>query len=287
VAFGAQWKRLVRLEEPVETLVLGDSSGAHGVNPAILDEALDTRSLNVCTLGDAALTNPAWQLEWYLGRFGAPRRVILVIVHDVWKRDFKVPLIPRVPLPWGFWSSMRARLGLDADQTRDAFLARYLPVYAQDQTLRELLVYPWRPRPRLQFDARGFAAIRNPEPDHAREDGANHLKWTAPGRWKISESSREALLAMIAMAEEYGFDLHVVNSPQLAGMLDDEAFGRYYAQGQEVLAEIVATSPRAHLLLSPPAEFPDQQMQSSDHIAAVAVPDFTRRIAAAVRAAER
>lgn len=287
LAFTVQWQRLVHSREPVKTLIIGDSCGAHGIDPDIIDAELDTYSLNACTMGDAALISPAWQLEWFINRHGPPRRVILPIVHDVWKRDLELPLIPRVPMPWGFWSSMRAPLHLDAAQTRDVFLARYAPVYSQDMTLRELLMYPWRPRTRVHFNARGFAAINGPSPDNARRDGANHLKWTAAGDWTISDQSREALLAMIAMADEYGFDLYVVNSPQLEGMVEDEAFGRYYAQGQAVLKNLVATSPRAHLLLSPPAEYPADQMQNSDHIAGMATPDYTRRIAAGVRAAER
>lgn len=286
VAFNEQWRRLIRLKAPVETLIIGDSSGAHGVDPDVLDEALGTVSMNLCTMGDAGVTSPAWQLETYLRRFGAPRRVILVIVHDVWKRDLESPLIPRIPLPWGFWSTMRASWTLDEDQVREVFLARHVPVYSQDQTLLRILMHPWRGGMRPRFNERGFAAIWPADPAHAIEDFANHRRWTAPGGWSISESSREALAAMMAQAEERGFELYVVNSPQLAGMIEDDVFGPYYAQGQAQLAELVAACPRTHLVLSPPAEYPAESMQNSDHVAKNAVEDFTRRVAAAVTAVE-
>ena len=286
-AFWEQWRRLTILSEPVDTVILGDSSGRHGVDPEILDDVLGGYSLNFCTMGNAAIINPAWQLETYLARYGAPRRVILVAVHDVWKRELLLPLIPRIPLPWGFWEHLRASWPLGRDELRDVFLARYVPIYSQDKTVTELLVHPRRVRDgRLWFSPRGFSPLLRADPENAVSDGASHLRWTVPGGWHISEQSRIGLMAMIAMADEFDFDLYVANSPQLAGMLDDPAFGRYYAKEQQVLGDLVASSPRAHLILSPPAEYPPELMQNSDHIAIGAVADFTRRLAAAVAACE-
>ncbi len=287
VAFREQWQRLVRLEEPVETLIIGDSSGRHGIDPEILDDALGTVSLNLCTMGDAAVTNPAWQLEHYIQRFGPPKRVIMVAVHDLWKRDIKLPLIPVVPLPWGYWPTMRAPLELDRAETRDVFLARFVPVYSKDQTVLRTLMHPWRAsRLQIHFSGQGFASIRRSDPDLARSDFADHLKWSAPAGWRISRASHHALEAMIAMAEEYKFELFVANSPQLVGMIDDDVFGPYYREGQEFLAGLLSGSPRAHLILSPPATYPAEQMQNSDHIAKDVVEDFTRRVATAVQACE-
>ena len=286
--FHVQWRRLTGLDAPVETLIIGDSSGRHGVDPAVLDEALGTTSVNLCTMGDAAITNPAWQLEEYIRRHGPPRRAILVAVHDVWKRRIKLPLIPRVPLRWGFWSRMRASLQLSRDEYREVFLSRFAPVYAQDQTVLDLLMQPWDAGKRqLWFGKNGFSPLPEPDPDLARREFQSHNRWIAPAGWSISPSSRRALDAMIAMAEEYGFELHVANSPLLVGMVEDEIFGPYLQECLDGLAGLVAGSPRAHLILAPPVEYPAEQMQSTDHIAAVAVPDFTRRLAAAVTAAER
>jgi len=287
VVFMEQWERLTDLEEPVDTLILGDSSGYHGVDPEILADALGGYSLNLCTFGDAALINPVWQLETYLERHGAPHRVILVAVHDLWIRDLSTPLIPKVPLPWGFWQRSRASWPFERAELWDVFVAHHIPVYSQDKTITRRLMYPWRIRNRPQRSSpRGFYPLQKAEPEKTVQDGANHLRKTAPRGWNISEQSHVALEAIIALADENGFDFYIANSPQLAGMVNDPAFGQYYTKGQQVLADLVAVSPRAHLILSPPAEYPPQLMQNSDHIVQEAVDDFTRRVAAGVAACE-
>lgn len=286
-AFDGQWRRLVDLDDPVETLILGDSSGRHGVDPVVLDVELATSSLNLCTVGDAAVINPAWQLETYVERHGAPRRVILVIVHNIWRRDMPMALLPRVPLAWGFWKHLRVQLSLSRAQTREVFLARHVPVYSQDLTVTELLMHPWRDHDRrLHFSPRGFSPIRKAKPEKAVADAAVNISWTASRGWHISGQSRRALMSMMELADESGFDFYITNSPQLAGMLDDPVFGPYYAEGQRVLGDLAAGSPRTHLIMNPPAEYAPEQMQNSDHIVAAVVEDYTQRIAAAVATCE-
>lgn len=286
-AFHEQWNRLVFLDEPVETLILGDSSCRHGVDPEVLDVELGTRSLNFCSLGNAAVINSAWQLETYIERHGAPRRVILIQVHDVWKRNMQLPLIARIPLAWGFWERLRASWSLSPDQMKEVFLSLHIPVYSQDKTVTELLKYPWRLRDRrLWFTPRGFSPIEKANPRRAARDAASHLNRTVRGGWRLSDQNRLAIGAMMDMADDLGFDLYIGNSPQLEGMLSNPKFGRYYEKGQRALRELVDASPRTHLILSPPAEYGPGQMENSDHIAAEVVPDFTRRIAADVAARE-
>jgi len=286
-AFHDQWRRLMDLDQPVETLILGDSSCRHGIDPDVLDVELGTSSLNLCSLGNAGVINSAWQLQTYIERYGSPKRVILIQVHDVWRRNMSLSLMARVPLPWGFWERLRASWSPNQRQVRDIFAAVHIPVYSQDKTVTELLKYPWRLRDRrLWFTPRGYSPIEKADPRRVRRDASQHLRAAASRDWRLSGQSRQALATMMAMADEFGFDLYIGNSPQLQDMLRNPKFSAYYAEGQRVLAEITAASPRTHLILSPPVEYRAQQMQNSDHITAEVVPDFTRRVAAAIAASE-
>ncbi len=286
-AFHEQWRRLMDLDRPVDTLILGDSSCRHGVDPDVLDAELGSHSLNFCSLGNAAIINSAWQLETYIERHGVPKRVILIQVHDVWRRNMQLPLVARVPLPWGFWERLRASWSPDRRQLRHIFLALHVPVYSQDKTVTELLAYPWRARERrLPFTPRGYSPIERANPRRVARDAAQHVRKTARRGWRLSAQSRGALQTMMDMADELGFDFYVGNSPQAEGMLSKPQFARYYESGQRVLADLADTSPRTELILSPPVEYSRRQMENSDHIIATSVPSYTRRLAAAVATSE-
>jgi len=286
-AFDAQWQRLLALDAPVQTLILGDSSGRHGIDPAVLDAELGTRSLNLCTIGNAGVVNAAWQLEAYLARHPAPERVVFMAVHDLWKREIEAPLIPWIPLPWGFWNDMRVTVALDREQTRDAFLTRHVPVYSQDRTVTELLMHPWRAgQGRVPFRDSGYSPIWKPDPQKARDDFRGHLKWTVPGGWQLSDQSRAALRAMVAMADEHGFRLYLASSPQLDAMVAHPDVQAYLADGRWILGEIIGDREHVRLVLDPPVGFPADVMQNSDHITREAVPAFTRELAGAIAEVE-
>lgn len=286
-AFVAQWHRLTGLSAPVETLILGDSSGRHGIDPKVIDEVLDTRSVNLCTMGDAAVINAAWQLETYLDRWPAPRRVMLVFVHDVWPRQIALPLVPRVPQPWGYWESMRAHREYDDKIEREIFLERYAPVIRQDQTVSELIQYPWRTRRRrLEFSAAGFSPIWNASPENVAYDRKWQLIGARNSEWTISGESQHALEAMMSLAEERAFDLYLTSAPLNRGMLEDSDFGRYYRSFQAGLEHLAESSARTRVILKDPAEYPDSLMQNTDHIIREATADYSRRVAEAILQAE-
>lgn len=286
-AFDAQWRRLVSLDEPVGTLILGDSSGRHGVDPRVLGEALDTRAINLCTIGNAGVVNAAWQLEAYVERFGAPERVVFVAVHDLWKREISAPLLPWVRLPWGFWSSMDATIAMPRDVLGDMLLTRYAPIYAQNQTVSGLAMRPWEAgRERIDFDRSGFSPIGRARPDHVRSDAADQLKWGVPGGWSAAEQSARAFEAMVALATREGFALYVVPGPLYEGLATDPAFVDYDTRRREWIHERTEGHPGVHAVLEPPPTYPAERMQNSDHVAGDASVDYTRRIAAAIRAVE-
>lgn len=280
LSFELQWKRLLSQDQSPSTLVLGDSSGYHGIDPDHLDAVLGSRGLNVCTMGDAAVLNSLWQLEAHLERHEAPDRVILVQVHDVWRREFRSPLLASVPLPWGFWRDSAVPVEYPPEVRRDAFLIRYVPVYALNETVGAWFERPWELEGRrLQLRDNGWAPVSSGDPAHVREDAANHLRYTVPGGWAISEESRRALEAMIVLAEAHDFDLYLVDAPLVDELIADAGFSAYLDAQHVELGRIVSTSERAHLVFDEPFAYPAEVMQNADHILRSEVEHFTRAIA--------
>lgn len=279
-AFDAQWQRLDSLEEGLDTLILGDSSGRHGLNPEEFDDVTGGRSLNFCTMGNAAVINAAWQLEAYLRRWPAPRRVLLTIVHDVWPRTLSPQLAGRVPLGWGFWHDLRAKENYAEGDRWTVFENRYLPLMSQHQTLSELALYPWKiGERRIEFNASGFGPIWRPRPENVADDRHWQIKALANQTWAASDQSRRSLAAMMSLAEEYGFDIYVALSPMNRELYEDEGFQQYYTSYLDGLRRLIGDSPRAHLLSDAPALYEDGEMQNTDHIARDMTTGYTRLVA--------
>ncbi len=286
-SFYEQWNRLLTLEEPVETLILGDSSCRHGVDPEVLDDALQSRSINACTIGNAAVINSAWQLATYIERHGAPKRVILIQVHDVWKRDIQLPLVGRVPLPWGFWERLPPGLSLGRDELLEVFSAAYLPVYSQDMTLRELLMHPREAgKNQVRFTPQGYSAIEKPHPAAVARDEAKHRETTIVEGWHLSNQNLRALQSMMAMADTHGFELYLASSPLANTMLKGPEVARYFDKQRSTLVEVAAQSARTHIILNPPVTYRWEDMRTTDHVTAKLASDFTRRVAEAVSVVE-
>ena len=287
-SFYEQWNRLLALEGPVETLILGDSSCRHGVDPRVLDGALQTRSLNLCTIGNAAVINSAWQLATYIERHGAPKRAILIQVHDVWKRGIQLPLVGRVPLRWGFWERLPPGLPLSGDELMEVFTVAYVPVYSQDMTLRELLMQPREAgKNRVVFTPQGYSPIQNPHPSAVARDEAKHRETTFAEGWRLSDQNRRALRSMMAMADAHGFELYVASSPLADTLVKGRDVERYFDTQRSVLRDLAAQSERTHVILNPAVTYPWVDMRTTDHVTAKLASDFTRQVADAVSAVER
>src|SRR5262245_9968724 len=82
-----KWEMLLDLKQPVDWIVLGESSGSEGVTPDIISQELGGKALNLCTIGNMLVVNDAWMLDKYIAKFGPPRGVVIVHVYDIWDRD--------------------------------------------------------------------------------------------------------------------------------------------------------------------------------------------------------
>ena len=98
-----QWNLLLTLEQPVDTLILGDSSGAYGVLPDVVEEVLGGSAINLCTDGQSAPLADPWMLSTYIEKYGVPDRVILVRTPLTYTRDTPLDCVARIPMPWKFW----------------------------------------------------------------------------------------------------------------------------------------------------------------------------------------
>ena len=275
-----KWRLLFERKEPVDWLILGDSSGNQGIDPAVFRERNQGSALNLCTIGELLALNDAWMLESWLEHADPPRKgVVITHVYDVWHRGVNASVLGKVPLPWGYWEDRRPELDLSGTQVWQLFVARYLPLYAENLSLIAALgagrdAFERHP----PVDADGFKAEVLPNEAAVEKDARGHEAFVAKSRFRMSKVNEQALRRILALAEERDFDVYVVNGPLYEGLLRDPRFHAYYEDVVEKLDALTAGHRRAHYLLREPMTFPAEELVNADHLTAAGARRFTARV---------
>ncbi|MEX1364099.1 MAG: hypothetical protein AB1Z98_13310 [Nannocystaceae bacterium] len=289
-----KWRVLGRLRAPVDWLVLGDSSGSQGFDPAVLQEQTGKTAVNLGTIGNFGLSDDLWMLEEYIERFGPPQRVVLIHVYDVWYRRLKPDLVGRIPRPWVLTDETAERYDFDEEMRRDIFLNRYVRLFAERTSLRKSIQYAWL---RLVSDEDELAELRRkdralpPEDPELldsgfvrmcgsatsalKRDARGHMRFVKKRRPRISKDNREALLEIARLAQEHGFEVHVVNGPVYERLRIKPEFGKYFDRQVQLLEKVVEDYPQVHIAPETMG-FDGDQLQNVDHISCEATGDYTR-----------
>lgn len=286
----AKWQLLESLPAPVDWLILGDSSCNQGIMPDLLGQQLGGRALNACTVGDMLAVNDAWMLARHIERLGPPRNVVIVHAYDVWHRDLQAlvhqPLLAKVPLPWAYWRRSTPPLPLTGAQERKLWVARHLPLWAENNTLASWLRHPQRLwRRNLSLTQGGFMAHDQANPASVRRDSKAHLAALHPRRFAPSQINRQALEHIRDLADQHGFDVYIAAGPLHDGLWRDSRFRTHFAALMHALDRLASTSPRMHVLLHEPVTFPARSLESADHPVGPAAREYTDKLIAAIRSA--
>lgn len=279
-----KWAMLEALDAPVDWLVLGDSTGAHGIVPEVWSETFGGRALNLAVIADLLVSNDAWMLERYIERFGPPKGVLVVHAHDVWHRSIEAVLLGQIDRPWGFWAHSRPPVTLDIDQTIAVFLARFLPLYADNRELRGHLWHRGQPRdPRLEISESGWIHGRGHMPAALRRDArrlVRHLESTTG--FRLSAPNRAGLQQLGRLASKHGFPVFLSHAPMAEDITRLAAFRRYDESRNRRL-EVIASAWKNLVLLPETASHPREEMEGHlDHLVPAVADDHTRRLAARV-----
>ena len=286
-ALEQQWRRLLQLEQGAHLLVLGDSTCRQGIVPGLAAGTLGLgRGLNLCATGDALLVNDAWMLETYLRRFPPPEAVLVVHTFDVWERDPSPVTVAQVPLAWGFWNRLEPSLEFGLRDQWRIFASRHLPLYANDQTLRQFVTQPLKSVRRYRklqgwLGSDGFVAEATANPEAARETAASQARLLARAAFRVSGANRRALDRMAALAETQGFPLFLAHGPVYRGLAADPAFQRRFDAVGAHLRSLAAAHPNVRYVPEQ-VTFPAAVMQDHEHVTVKAARHYTQVVASRV-----
>lgn len=277
-----KWSMLLNLKQPVDWLVLGDSSCNQGVIPEILETQLSGKAINLCTIGDTIVLNDAWMLSKHIKKYGAPKNIIIIHVYDVWSKEINWNVTSQTPLAWGYWNELEPNFDLGFAEKRKVFLSKYVPLYSQSTSFKELFEESDRlfKGKDYQLSEGGFMAVKDANSWEVEEDVKRHLRGISKNpQFSFSSTNQKALEAIIKLAEEYDINIYLANSPIYNELYQNPDFKAYYNQVQTELKSISDRHKNIHYIMAQPMTFSKAQMQNADHLIASAAESYTKQLA--------
>jgi hypothetical protein len=288
-----KWRVLEQLDEPVDWLVLGDSSGSQSFDPAVLEAKTGQTAVNLGTIGNFGLTDDLWMLEEYLARFGPPKRVVLIHVYDVWRRRMDPKLLGRVPRDRASSPETVEKYDIDEEQLEQMWLVRYVRMYAERTSIRKAMELTWHrmtktedeldalrkadrslPEKEPELTSSGLVRMCGELPAALKRDSGGHMKFLKKSRPRISKDNREALTRIAELAVEHGFEVDLVNGPVYERLVAKPEFDKYFSGIVKGLHKLVDAYPPVHIVESVYAA-PSAQLQNVDHITCDGAGEYT------------
>ena len=281
----AQWERLEEMKQPVDWIILGDSSALQGVVPQVIETSLGGSAINLGTNAGMILMDDVWMLESYIERFGAPGSVIIVHTYDMWHRDLEAAGLAKTPLSLMAIQDLSVSPSLTPGYMSNVIASRYFPLYAENRTIVDLLINRSSANRKATVDeirAEGYMRVDNPDPDEVYADAARHRIFVEKNVFELSMENEEALMRLIALSELHGFDTFLVNGPLYEELATDDDFQSYFSDLRETFRE--ASRGNDHFVIIPiKPTFSADQMVNVDHVISSAAMKYTELIAREIR----
>lgn len=278
-----KWTILDSLDQPVDWLILGDSSAVEGVIPDQLEASLGGSAVNLATVANMLAIDDVWMLDEYIGRHGAPKNVVIVHVYDVWHRNVEASAFAKVPLTPGFWWSRTPSLSLTLSESVELLAFRYLPLYQSKELVKRLAADPSKlliPPRTIQTD--GFTGVDDAQPANVEYDFITHTNFLAEQPYELSDANRQALNRLVELTDKHGFNVYIANSPIFDGLKADQDFQSYFANVQNLLIELDDRSPNIHYVLCDTPSFSKEIMTYVDHVTLEGAKSFTAQLAQSI-----
>ncbi len=295
-----KWQLIERQTEPVDWLILGDSTCGQGIMPVVIEEDTSDTALNLCTVANATAVNGVWQLEHYIDKVGPPTRAVFFHAYHVWERPpddlismFNQISIPGAfykrmdpPLDVGFWGDIEIataplRTLYDANLSIDYIISRELgALFAGKDVDRSDALSD------LNFVIRhkGYVGSNTAMPERVIAQSNASKRIYAEREFVITPPNEESLKAMCRLSERHNLPIYLANSSISRMLYEDEGFQKYYSAMVERISEILAPCPGVTYVMQVPAQFEPEEMDNEDHVVTDTVAArLTRQLVDAVK----
>ena len=275
-----KWSMLMNTKEPIDWLILGDSSCNQGVIPQIMETELSATAMNLCTIGDSLVLNDAWMLSKYIKEHGAPKNILLVHVYDIWDREIKWNVTGQTPLNWGYWKKLEPNLSLNTWEKKEVFVNKYIPLYSQNTSLKKAIENnDGFFDKKYKLEPKGYMVVSEADPWRVERDSRGHLKEIAKSQqFSLSQTNRKSLDALIKLAEKHEINIYLANSPLYQKLYRDADFQAYYNKVQQEFEKISDRHKNFHRVMIEPMTFNKEEMENADHLISSSAEAYTKQL---------
>ncbi len=270
---------------PADWLILGDSSGAHGIVPEEWSAVAGGTTHNLAILANLLVVNDAWMLGEYLEEVGTPKNVVLVHAHDVWRRQYNSALIGQIPRMWGFWMRRAPTISLKRTHLRNVFLSRFFPLMAESSTLQTHIEHRGPERDiHFEMTADGWIPGQKHNSVRLRQDSKRTTDLLESDVFEMSDVNVRAMRVLKRYATEHGFQLYVTHAPMLDSIAKRDDYRGYVQTADYRVRRLVADVDNVHIVPDI-ITFPATSLEAyADHVVPEQAPNYTRQLAKAVLA---
>lgn len=281
----AKWRLLINMDEPKDVLILGDSTANQALIPEQIQEATGLSTVNLGTVASLTAMNDVWMLQEYLEHHPAPKLVIVVHSYQAWLRPIVPSGVGNVPV---FSINASSVLTPHAPMSMQDFfeqrLLHFIPAYSQSGSFRRLIRTILQVPPDLSLlggrqygiSELGAYSVQARDSADLHEDLEEHLRFVELPLREVTHENVAAATKLVELAREYDLNVVVLNAPLIDEVANSTAFRSYFASIEAFLLEKFSDKNVTYV----PAiySFPEEQMESVDHLLADGATIFTQQI---------
>ena len=281
-----KYERLRENGKDYDSLILGDSTPNQGIKPAILDEAVGGRWMNLATVANMLALSDAWLLEEYIDQHGAPKRVIVSHVPDMWPRKADPGVMSQAPIAMGDYKTLNPPMDWSLKDKVVVLGTRYVPLYSKNESLLQIVQKPWKVSDlRKSFGQDGFMQVEGQVAGWPKVIDAAISEHEAEP-FELSQDNANAMRRLIEIAEQHDFMIYLTPGSVSQPLAQSPGYQHNFDAMIRQYQQWADSSEHITLILPAVQSFPREMMFDEDHVNAKGAEAWTRRIAEAIRRAE-
>jgi hypothetical protein len=137
------WLGIKKLNEPVDVLLLGDSSCLANLASGPVADRLGGSVINLGNNAGSSLLTDAWMLSAYIKKYGAPKTVVITRTSGGYSIKHGMEFMANSLLPWGYWDDYGVAPVWSQGEIVQLFIKKYGTLYFNADILKERLLKAW------------------------------------------------------------------------------------------------------------------------------------------------
>jgi hypothetical protein len=261
------WLGIKKLNKPVDILLLGDSSCLNNLAPGAVADRLGGRVINLGNNAGSTLLMDAWMLSAYIGKYDAPRAVVVARTSIGYAMKHKIEFMTNPLLPWDYWDEYGAVPEWEDGEVRELFIQKYGILHSDADILRERLLKIWdlfdyglNPRHISYNYSAGCPLLKQDMDISTRTPSMYFIKFCA------SEDSTNAIECMTRLARQYHFQLYFTLQAEWDEAVNAGLRSEYLNTQKKYLSQFTDETYVHVVEQLPRTLFTKEQMQSVNHL---------------------